>query len=70
MLHTVSIGLYWTNIFPGATAYIALEQEHDEKLYEDKKVAARQVRDAQLYLKNIFWEYATNIDRFNHSETQ
>ena len=51
-----------------STAYIALEQERDEDLYEDKKVAARQVRDAQLYVRSIFWEYATNIDRFNYSE--
>ena len=26
------------------------------------------MRDAQLYLQNIFWEYATNIDRFNLTE--
>ena len=52
----------------GATAYIGLEQEFDEKLYADKQDAGRQVRDAQLYLVNIFWEYATNIDRFNYSE--
>jgi len=52
----------------GATAYIGLEQEYDEKLYADKQDAARQVRDAQLYLVNIFWEYATNIDRFNYTE--
>ena len=52
----------------GATAYIGLEQEYDEKLYADKQDAGRQVRDAQLYLVNIFWEYATNIDRFNYTE--
>ena len=49
-------------------AYIALEQETDEALYEDKKVAAKKVRDAQLYIRAIIWEYATNIDRFNYSE--
>ena len=52
----------------GATAYIAIEQDFDEGLYEDKQVAAKQVRDAQLYLNAIFWEYATNIDRFNLTE--
>ena len=52
----------------GATAYIAIEQDFDEGLYEDKQVAAKQVRDAQLYLNAIFWEYATNIDRYNFSE--
>ena len=52
----------------GATAYIGLEQEDDEQRYQAKQDAARQVRDAQLYLQNIFWEYATNIDRFNLTE--
>ena len=56
----------WLNL--GATAYIGLEQEDDEKRYQDKQDAAKQVRDAQLYLVNIFWEYATNIDRFNYTE--
>ena len=61
---------YLTHKLPilGATAYIGLEQEDDEQRYQAKQDAARQVRDAQLYLQNIFWEYATNIDRFNLTE--
>ena len=56
------------SLFSGSLTYIELEQGADEKLYESKRTAAKQVANAQRYLRDIFWEYATNPDRFNYTQ--
>ena len=44
----------------GAEAYVELERPAEEKDYEDKKKAGKRVDDAQKYLADHFYDFATD----------
>ena len=55
-------------ITTGAEAYIELELPFEEKEYADKRKAGKSVDEAQRYLSEKFFDYATNEDTYNFTE--
>ncbi len=47
-----------------------METDAEEKRYENKRQAGREVEAAAEYLSSAFWEYATNEDRYNFTYNQ
>ena len=54
----------------GADAYLALERPAELEDYEKKKKAGKRVDDAQRYLSDHFYDFATDQDKYNFTSAE
>ena len=54
----------------GAIIFIEIEKPNEVEKHELKKEKSKEVTAAVDYLKQIFWQYATNENRYNYTQEE